>query len=64
MDNISEAQTDVECIVAAPSNRTTAITTSISQEPMFDGGEEYNGDEEMNVSEIVFVVDFLEGGPL
>lgn len=61
MDNISEAQTDVESIVAAPSNRTTAITTSISQEPMFGGGE-YNGDEDMNVSVIVFGVDFLDGG--
>lgn len=39
MDNISEARTEVESIVAAPSNHSqqTTITSSVSQEPI-DGG--------------------------
>lgn len=63
MDNISEPRTEVESIVAAPSNNesmaTTTINTSISQEPIFDGGanrellQSYDENEEdLNVIKI------------
>ena len=56
MDNISEARTEVESIVAPPSNTSTHVATSISQEPIFGGATErhqsYGDDEngEINVS--------------
>lgn len=50
MDNISETRTDVESIVAAPSHQAAPLMTSISQEPMFDGDGEHNGDDDLNVS--------------
>lgn len=56
MDNISEARTEIESIAAAPSNHSNMVTTSISQEPIFDGGERHQsyGDDDnadINVSE-------------
>lgn len=55
MDNISEARTEVESIAAPPSNTSTAVATSISQEPIFGGADQhqsYVDDEngELNVS--------------
>lgn len=57
MDNISEARTEIESIVAPPSNHSNMATTSISQEPIFDGGERHQsfGDDEnadINVSDL------------
>lgn len=48
MDNISEARTEVESFAAPPSNVSTVVATSISQEPIFDGGDDENA--ELNVS--------------
>lgn len=61
MDNISEARTEVESIVAVPSNISGTVPTSISQEPIFDGGERHQsyGDDEngdINVSEFIWMV--------
>lgn len=54
MDNISEARTEIESIVAAPPNHSSMVITSISQEPIFDGGDRhhsYGGDDDnVNVS--------------
>lgn len=56
MDNISEARTEIESIVAAPPNHSSMVATSISQEPIFDGGDRhhsYGGDDDngdVNVS--------------
>ncbi|XP_055300025.1 protein lap4-like isoform X17 [Sitodiplosis mosellana] len=49
MDNISEARTEVESIVPPPSNTSTTVATSISQEPIFGGATERHqsyGDDE------------------
>lgn len=58
MDNISEARTEVESIVAPPLNSSTTVATSISQEPIFGGAERHQScadDEngEINVSEFL-----------
>lgn len=52
MDNISEARTEVESIMAAPLNTSSGVATSISQEPIFDGGERHQsyGDDESGVN--------------
>lgn len=58
MDNISEARTEIESIVAPPSNNNTAtaaviVATSISQEPIFDGDDE-NGDVNVSAFFVLF----------
>lgn len=56
MDNISEARTEVESIVAPPSNvsaNSSVVAKSISQEPIF-GGDDENG--EVNVSFAFFIL--------
>lgn len=60
MDNISEARTEVESIVAAPPNTSTAIATSISQEPIFDGAERHQsyGDDDSGVNVSFFFFNF------
>lgn len=56
MDNISEARTEVESIVAAPPNTFVQTTTSVSQDPIDGGARErlksYDESEsgELNVS--------------